>query len=295
MPAAPFSPTRRGVLAAALAPALALGVGGCGVRLEDDAPDLPLVPQRTPLPGEAPLLALLGALSSRVATADEQRRDPLRAQRDALRSVLDHGGVPHADLERAAGSGPVEAGSEISAYEGSLREADPDLLPLLAALAVSRRTEPGVKASWWREPEPVAWRTPADAAPALAATRAARWALTVVVAKGGEPLRERSRGTLEVLERLAVRQSSAADDDGATSPLGYTLEQEVTSASAARELARTTLTRLVDDYAAVLPALADDRAAVLEVVAWTTRVQREAVRWELPWVPFPGLDEPGTS
>ena len=37
---------------------------GCGVRLEDDAPDLPFVPRREPIPAEQALLAVLGALEA---------------------------------------------------------------------------------------------------------------------------------------------------------------------------------------------------------------------------------------
>jgi len=48
---------RRTVLWTALG-AFALPAAGCGIRLEDDAPRLPLVPTRTPVPAEAELVAL---------------------------------------------------------------------------------------------------------------------------------------------------------------------------------------------------------------------------------------------
>ena len=49
-------PTRRDALRSATLVGLWAGlgtVGGCGVRLEDDAPDVPFLPRRTPVPAEA--------------------------------------------------------------------------------------------------------------------------------------------------------------------------------------------------------------------------------------------------
>ena len=53
------SPGRRAVTLA-LTGVLALLTAGCGVRLQEDAPDLPLVPRRPKMPGEEVLLGLLG-------------------------------------------------------------------------------------------------------------------------------------------------------------------------------------------------------------------------------------------
>ncbi len=49
--------SRRGAFGIALG-AAATALSACGVRLEDDAPRVPLVPTRTPVPGEAVLVAL---------------------------------------------------------------------------------------------------------------------------------------------------------------------------------------------------------------------------------------------
>lgn len=59
MPRGPVSPGRRGVLLGALGVG-ALALSGCGIHLEDDAPDVPLVPRRTPIGAETDLLSLLG-------------------------------------------------------------------------------------------------------------------------------------------------------------------------------------------------------------------------------------------
>ena len=57
-PGMPPCPTRRGVLALGLGSAVAMSLAACGIRLEDDAPRLPLGTTRQPIAGEAFLLAL---------------------------------------------------------------------------------------------------------------------------------------------------------------------------------------------------------------------------------------------
>ena len=54
-------PVRRRTLLVAAVGTLALPAAGCGIRLEDDAPRLPLVPTRTPVPAEAALVGLTRA------------------------------------------------------------------------------------------------------------------------------------------------------------------------------------------------------------------------------------------
>ncbi len=58
----PPCPTRRGVLTAGVGLALgsvaAMSLAACGIRLEDDAPRVPLIPTRAPISGEAFLIAL---------------------------------------------------------------------------------------------------------------------------------------------------------------------------------------------------------------------------------------------
>src|SRR6476469_2322553 len=94
---------RRTVVAGVVA--AVLPAAGCGIRLEDDAPRVPLVPARTPVPAEAELVALTrdtaalaelattvtGALAADLATLH-------RRQNPVLRSPLVSAGVPAADL-----------------------------------------------------------------------------------------------------------------------------------------------------------------------------------------------------
>jgi len=85
-----------------------LSTTGCGLRLEDDAPRLPLVPGRTPVPAEAELVALtrdtaaLAALAQTVpgALAADLARVH-RRQHTVLRGILVADGVPAGALDAA--------------------------------------------------------------------------------------------------------------------------------------------------------------------------------------------------
>jgi len=100
----PGGPTRRAALGVLALAAAALPLAACGIRLEDDAPRVPLVPTREPLPAEGFLLALwlesgdLAAQASALggaATAIPTRLAALhREQERVLRSVLRSMGVP---------------------------------------------------------------------------------------------------------------------------------------------------------------------------------------------------------
>jgi hypothetical protein len=128
----PCAPSRRTVLAVLGLAAAAVPLSACGIRLEDDAPRVPLIPTREPVPGEGLLLSLwLGAgdlagqaaqlggaataLPARLATLHE-------AQAEALRSLLRSVGVPDRvvaeaqGLHRAPATAPTTTG--VPAPEG---------------------------------------------------------------------------------------------------------------------------------------------------------------------------------
>ena len=92
-------------------------LAGCGIRLEDDAPRVPLVPTREPIPGEAALLRLLGAVRS-ASLAPVDPAAPLspalaglhRRQAEVLHDALRQRGVPQASLPSSTPT-PTASGS----------------------------------------------------------------------------------------------------------------------------------------------------------------------------------------
>jgi len=108
-------PTRRLVTAGSLAAAV-VALAGCGIRLEDDAPRVPLVPTREPIPAEDALVRLLGAVqAASVASLVTTDRfapllPPLHArQATVLHDALRQRGVPEAALPTAAPSPTASA------------------------------------------------------------------------------------------------------------------------------------------------------------------------------------------
>jgi Domain of unknown function (DUF4439) len=100
--------TRRALVSGALA-GLALPAAGCGIRLEDDAPRVPLVPTRTPVPAEAELVALTRdtrALAELAATVSGPVASDLvvihRRQHTVLRTTLVRRQVPATDLDASS-------------------------------------------------------------------------------------------------------------------------------------------------------------------------------------------------
>ena len=97
-------PTRRLVTAGSLGAAV-VALAGCGIRLEDDAPRVPLVPTREPIPAEDALVRLLGAVQAAsvasLVTTDRLAPllPPLHArQATVLHDALRQRGVPESAL-----------------------------------------------------------------------------------------------------------------------------------------------------------------------------------------------------
>ena len=116
-PGAPVCPTRREVGGLAIGALAAMSLSACGIRLEDDAPRVPGIPERKPIPGEAFLLALwrhTGDLERRASglggpvTGLPARLAALhRQQGQVLRAELGRLGIPEsvlAETERAPAS-----------------------------------------------------------------------------------------------------------------------------------------------------------------------------------------------
>lgn len=257
-------PSRRLVLAGALAAGVTT-LTGCGVRLEDDAPRIPFVPTREPIPGESALLAMLGALEG----SDEQYADE---RAELLRQALLEAQVPQ-DLV-ADVTAPATGGEVVSAFEGSIRDCGPGVLPLVGRLTATHRIVAGAHEELWSEPGTEAWRARGAAADALQATRATVYALDLIAARATD---ERvSKQVLEAakgLHRLSVRQTTAAGEAVRPAPLGYDVPHELT-AEEGRELGRRSFERLLAAYADTFPRLGGDRRAALEVPQWMVTAER---------------------
>lgn len=274
-------PDRRAVLRGGLLIG-SLSLVGCGVRLEDDAPDVPLVPTREPVPGETVLLTVLASLASGSGEHDAARAD-------ALEDALTAAEVPAEDIAAARARGPVGRADQVTAHEAAVTDCPASMLPLTTSLLAGRMLDGDLPEDYWTPAGEDVWTVTAPAAEALAATRAADYAMAVVLAKGGDQLTKRTEATRDVLAGLVARQVTAAADDGTDDALGYDLGGEVRSRAEAAELAKGTLERLVDGYVAVLPGLSEDRAGAREVAGWVAQAQVRARTWGADDPDLPGM------
>lgn len=243
----------------------AAALTGCGVRLEDDAPDIPFVPGREPIPGEAVLLAVLGALE-----ASDEEHAPERAT--MLREALAEAQVPEAVLDDA--SAPAAGAETVAAFEGAVRDCGPGLLRLVAQLTATQRivTDAETKALW-TPAGTKPWTAGMVAADALRATRATVYALDLIAARTSESVSASVRAATRELQGLVNRQTTAAGDDAPAVTLGYDIPHDLTSAEA-RELGTQSFERLLVAYADGLAGLGKDRAAALEVTQWMVTAER---------------------
>lgn len=163
-PGMPQRPARRAVLTGGIGAAslslAAMSLAACGIRLEDDAPRVPLVPTRGPLPGEAFMVGLwrssatlaeqagaLGgagaALPARLATLHRQQVDILGAELRRLgvpQKVLDDARSPSTPATTSGSSGTPTTSPTPSSPSSSTGTAGP------AGLAVAERADVAAEA-----------------------------------------------------------------------------------------------------------------------------------------------------
>jgi hypothetical protein len=293
-----------------------LPAAGCGIRLEDDAPRLPLVPTRTPLPAEAELVALtrdtaaLADLAATVAGALAASLVPLhRRQYTVLRAALLAQQVPASRLDdtdvgtaSASPSTSPSSGASATGGRASLTLAEGasaaaaatfagvagDLRATIASLHAQRYAAATLLAG--RPPTvplaPVAGERVADLA---ASTSAARYLFEVVAARSTGEQRARADTTLLALRDLRADQTvgGAGPDDA----LGHPLPFAVDDRAAAARLARRALVTLRASYGEQLgPIVGSDGGAGLSALTrWLGTVEVEAHRWGVALAPFPGL------
>jgi uncharacterized protein DUF4439 len=294
-----------------------LSASGCGIRLEDDAPRIPLVPTRTPVPAEAELVRLTrgtAALADLAATVPGQLAADLaalhRRQHSVLRSALVAQGVPAATLDAPPSTSPsaspsgspapsaspprtspaalAAAEAASAAQAASFAGVAPDLAPTVAALHAQRYAA----ATLLTGRPPTVPGDPVGGRPAgilATSTSAAAYFLEVVSARSAGAQRARATTTLLALRALlADQQAGGARPDVA---LGHPLPFPVSSAANAARLARESLTSLRAGYGEQLgPVVASDRGpGMAALTRWLGTVEVEAHRWGVALEPFPGL------
>ncbi len=317
-------PGRRALLAGVLAsPAL---LAGCGIRLEEDAPPVPLVPTREPLPGEDALTALTRACAE---LADGAEAVPgavagalvpvHRRQHTVLRTTLVRLGVPVEVVDaiptQAAGTPSPSAGTPspsaspsagatpgAKAARTALGEVEGD-----AALGVRgftdiaeelRDTVLSLHAQRFAAavlltgsgPDVTGGPVTSGIVEQLAGrTEAARYFLQVVAARSSGRARTRATTTLSALDQILSEQVS----EGSAPPesLGVPLPFEVETAADATRLARRALGELRGAYGPRLGALREEHGADgwAATTRWLGAVEAECHRWGLTLQPFPGL------
>lgn len=312
-------PSRRAVVAAASLVPLGL-LTACRVRLEDDAPRIPLVPTREPTEDEALLLAAwrtatdLGRMTTGLAgdgaaaprlhavharTFDQLLRDRRvpQAQRNttptpSVSTSGSDGGAPGTvgasgtPADRGAAA-RAEAAAVSPAALAELASAHAGQLPLLGSFGACRARLAGLLGSPARWPEWGTAASPADAG-LLAAHRRARYHLEVAAARTPDADRGAVSRELARVAGVVVRLESRGGSSGAP-PAGYPLPFPVRDGAAARRLVTHALTTLETACGTTWAA----GSGSTEAVTTTTRLVVDAVTagdaWGVPLRAFPGL------
>ncbi|WP_299441890.1 DUF4439 domain-containing protein [uncultured Phycicoccus sp.] len=304
MPPDPSPPPGRRTLLRATFAGGVLALGGCGIRLEDDAPALPLLPTRTPVPGEDLLTALTrecsrladlasalpGSLATDLATLHRRQHTVLRTTllREQVPAALLDG--PAATPTGAAPDADALAALEAASARGAagFAEVSAGLLAPVAAVHAQRYAAAWLLAGTAPD-TPVAVVPGEPALDVAAALAGAVYLLEVAAARSSGT--QRTRATTSRDRLRALRAEVLTGEDPQPPALGYSLPFPVRSAADARRLARETVSTLRDGLGAQLdPVLAEAGADGLSAVTrWLGTVEVEARRWGLPLAPFPGL------
>jgi hypothetical protein len=321
----PPCPSRRAALGLGVGAVAAVTLGACGIRLEDDAPHVPLIPTRKPIAGESFLVGLwheCGTLAEAAAAlggAPKALPSVLaglhRDQSQVLREELRRLAVPDKVLDRpsptttapgpsATTSGPTSTTGpqSLAALEGaavggaafrSLARAVTPAVPLYGAALAQRAAAATLLGGTvaWSDP---AWDSPSLAASFLESTRAATYGFQVVTAQSPTGAQQTvAASTLAALQARALTQESLAGDAAGPPPLAYPLPFTVTTPAAARRLAVHLLTELRSAVARQLGSAGASDGPLGSLVQWLAETEVLASRWGIPLEPFPGLVVPG--
>jgi hypothetical protein len=325
-PAAAAPPWGRRSLIAAAGLGAASLLTGCRVRLEDDAPRVPLLPTREPAPDEALLLQALTACRALQAAATAlggaRTGAPARLavlhgrQIEVLERVLREARVPagsyavpppasassEPSVAGSTGSGtatrtpPARSRAALATQEGlavqpgsltALAGASTAHLPLLSAVTVQRAVAVGLLGGAVRWPSSPA-APAAAAARLLPSARAAVYGFEVVAAQSAGAARSRAVGVLATL-RARTEQLEAMGGSDVPPALGYDLPFTVTTPAAAARLARVVLPQLLLSLGSAYAAGAGDRPGLTGLLRWAAQTQSQALAWGVAPTAFPGL------
>ncbi len=311
---------------AAVAPVVL--VAGCDVRLQDDAPDLPLL-QRKSVPDEATLVAAvrlttaLGQLAGRVPqppAAIVTLAGLHHTQASVLTGRLTAQGVPRHVIDAPAATAtasapatgtatprssaavsapPVSTAADLAAAEvaavmamlpllGPVTTANRGVLVAVAAACGTAADQLGATVTW-PAADPL---PPAVAVPLLDDTRAAAYAMQVVAAQSTGDQRTRALATRAQLDARQAQLLTLAGASAPPAPLGYALPFPVTDAAAAARLATQVLTTLVAGGLQPLDAVPAGSTALVALARSLTEAAAVGRAWGVAPVPFPGLAYP---
>lgn len=293
-------------------------VSGCDLRLEDDAPPLPIL-QRKSVPDEAVLVdavrrtSALAQTAGRVASPSDAvtRLAALHGtQSEVLRARLTAQGVPNHVIDTpspttsAAGTAAVSAPPpaalpELVAAEQAILGALVAALPgvttdnraVLASVAAACGAAVEVLGAQpaWPAADPL---PPPAAVPLLDGTRAAEYAFQVVAAQTSGEVRARALATHTDLGRRETDLLAMAGSSAPAPPLGYALPFPVTGADAAGRLATQVLGTLVAGGLAPEGTLPEGSSSVVTLVRLLVDAQRLGRGWGVPSAAFPGQAYP---
>lgn len=322
-PAAPpprGTPSRRTILRGGALVAIALPTAtltGCGIRLQDDAPPIPLLRRRS-IPDEAALVTgvreatVLSQMAARVPGAPESvtRLGGIhRVQADVLHSRLTAGGVPdHVIATPTASPTPTAAVSapppatvaDLAAAErqaataaalavvASATTANRVVLAAVTAQRLAAADELGGAATWpAADPLPVV-----SAATLLEATRSVAYAFEVIAAQLSGAARSAALATSAELAARQRELTAMAGVSAALEPLGYALPFPASTPAAATRLATTVLTSLVALGLGPVTQLPRGSSAHTTLVRLQVQAQHLGRSWGVAPVPFPGMVYP---
>ncbi|HQV90950.1 MAG TPA: hypothetical protein PLA46_05150 [Phycicoccus sp.] len=288
---------------------------GCGVRLEENAPDIPFIPRRSKVAGEDLLIGLvdktatLSALASAAAGTDPTARllvDLHQTQVSVLQDRLRATGVPTAVL------GPEPSPTfPADATTGRLREAetaaaaeaetyagvDPSFGPLVLAMMAQRQAAALALTPTDIAPAEPSVTQPSDQAGSLLSPEAltslgeVSYLLDVILPHAAEAEHALALATKAALQALTERGLTALHAAPPPPVLGVPHPTDIDSSESQRQAIAAALAGTVAAYGRALAGLAKTRSR--DAMTTVPHELGGLVDWHRQWggtlTPFPGL------